>query len=278
MNKVIEKVKEGYMFDDQAHAHTLSGKPLMGTTTLIKEVMPPMLSWYGSGMACKTLGWFDRKKGKANYLPDEIGKPKLLECLNQIKAMTDDQYLDLLDTAYNAHNAYKKARGEAGTDTHALIEEAIKTAIELGKGYLLEPSAYADADVKKFAEWGQDKKFLYSEVYVYSELLWLGGIIDFVYEDGKETLIGDVKTSKDIYASAIIQEGLYDCQQQENGYYDKDGNKIGDPLDIQGYTVVNIPPEKDLKVCTYRGTQQMREFGPSLVQLYKTLQELKGIL
>lgn len=264
-----------YKFDDIKHVHLLSGKPLMGTTTLIKEVMPPMLSWYGSGMACKTLGWYDRKEGRASYLPDEIGMPKLLETFDKIKKGTVNQYLSLLDTAYNAHNEHKKARGEAGTDTHALIELAILEAIYTNNGYL-KVELY-EGNVEKFATWGRGKKFIYSEVHVYSEFLWLGGIIDFVYED-KGYYLGDIKTSKDIYSSAIIQEGLYDCQQQENGFYDPTGKKLGEPLKIEGYTVVNIPPGKDIKTCTYRGTQQMREFGPSLVQLYKIQQELKTIL
>jgi len=40
-----------YKFIDanKEHLHTLDDKPLIGTTTLLKEVHPPMLSWYGSG-------------------------------------------------------------------------------------------------------------------------------------------------------------------------------------------------------------------------------------
>ena len=62
-----------YKFNEQDHIHTLDGKPLKGTTTVIKEVLPPPLAYYGSGMACKEMGWYDRKQGRSNYLPDAEG-------------------------------------------------------------------------------------------------------------------------------------------------------------------------------------------------------------
>lgn len=271
------EVTEGYRFDDPAHVHTLNGKPLMGTTTLIKEVMPPMLSWYGSGLACKALGWYDRKEGRSNYQPDEVGMPRLIESLAEVQKMTPAEYLNLLDIAYKAHDVYKREKGDWGTQTHAAIESAVRIAIKTNHGYL-ENTPYKNEAVERFATWGRGKKFIHSEVNVYSEKLWLGGIIDLIYQENDGYYMADVKTSKAVYPSQFIQEGLYDAQQRENGFFDAQGRKVGEPMEILGYTVVNIPVKGKIKYPTYRGTQQLREFAPNLVQLYKTIKELENII
>ena len=266
--------KREYRFNEEKHIHSLNEKPLKGTTTVIKEVLPPPLSWYGSGRACKAMGWYDRKYGRANYLPDKEGMPVLEEALKGIKQMTSEEYLKLLDKAYKAHNEYKKSKGDWGKKVHESIEIAIKSAIKDNKGYLLD-AEYENEVVEKFASWGRGKKFLYSEVHVYSEKLWLGGIIDFIYVYGGKTYLGDIKTAKSIYASNFIQAGLYDYQQAENGFFTPDGKKLGESLSLNGYTVVNLPKEGGIRTKTYYGTKIMGKFSVNLVELYKTKERLE---
>lgn len=267
-----------YKFIDEGkkHEHTLDGKPLSGTTTVIKEVMPPMLSWYGSGKALEPMGWTNPnydKEGLGLRLSDEfLGKelPELTE--------SPEKWYQFLQRCYRNHDEYKKEKGDWGTKTHGEIEKAIKYAIKHDNGYLRVDRKYKSEAVERFATWARGKQMLHSEVHCYSEKLWIGGIIDLIYKENEEIFIGDIKTSKSIYESAFIQTGTYDYQQKENGLLDSKGNKISDSLEVVGYTVVNIPKEGGIKVKTYKGTQQLREFAPNIVQLYKVKQELKNIL
>lgn len=266
-----------YKFDKENHIHNYDGKPLKGTTTVIKEVLPPMLAWYGSGLACKELGWYDRKKGRTNYVEDEIGMPILKAKFEELLKMTPEEYLKELDKAYKAHYVYMKKRGGEGTDTHKFIEIAVKDCIEKNHGYL-SLKKYTNSEVERFAVWGRRKCFLYSEVYVYSTTLWLGGQLDLVYEFENQRHIGDLKTSKSIYESAFIQAGLYDSQQEENGYYTEDGHKLGDKLKIDGYTVINLPVGKEIKVKTYYDTDGLKNFSKNIVSMHNILQELKQFI
>lgn len=260
-----------FIDEDNKHIHTWESKPLMGTTTLVKEVMPPPLAWYGSGKALEPMGWTNPK-----FIPREAGLKSVQEWLKNGIPHTSEQWYDFLQECYRNHDEFKKEAGDWGTETHEKIETAIKEAIKNNAGFLSEH--YEDEVVERFATWGRGKEFLYSEVHCYSTLLWLGGVIDFIYREDGKYYLGDTKTSKAIYPSQFIQAGLYDCQQGENGFYDKDGVKLGDPLKIEGYTIVNIPKKGGIKHSTYRGTKQLRELGVNLVQTYKILQELKQII
>ena len=271
-NKTLTK----YRFDEKKHVHLLDEKILKGTTTVIKEVLPPPLAWYGSGMACKMLGWYDRKQGRTNYLSDEEGMPELTTRLNLIKTMTPEEYLGLLDRAYQAHDEYKKEKGDWGKETHSHIEKVVREAISVNEGQLSE-KPYENEAVERFASWGRGKKFLFSEVHVYSEKLWLGGIIDLVYEDDGIHL-GDVKTGKRIYEGVFIQDGMYDYQQEENGFLSSEGEVLGKPVKIKGYTAINIPREGGVKEKTYYDTERMCSFAEKLVELHSTLTELKSFI
>ena len=259
-----------FKFDNKKHAYTLDSKPMIGTTTLIKELMPAPLAWWASGMALEQMGWTNPK-----YIKREEGI-KIAGKARKNFFISNSDYYDWLQECYRNHDEFKKEAGEWGSLQHEKIEEAVKEAIKNG-GYL-KPEAYEDEAVERFASWGRGKKFIYSEVNVWSELLWLGGQADLIYQEDDKYYIADVKTSKSIYASQFIQIGLYDCQQSENGFYTAEGEKVGEPLKIEGYTVVNIPKLGGLRVETYRGTKQLREFGVTLVSSYRTLKELETLI
>lgn len=277
MSNVSEKK---YRFDSAKHVHLLNEKPLKGTTTIIKEVLSPMLSWYGSSKALEKMGWTNPNPKNDNYVPREEGIEKTEEFLNSefsSKVLeTPETWYDFLQECYRNHDAYKREKGTWGKQTHFAIEKAVKQAISDNEGYLRIES-YENEAVGRFASWGRGKKFIYSEVHIFSELLWLGGILDLVYKENGEYYLADAKTGKKIYESVFIQLGMYDCQQGESGYFTKDGEKIGEPLEIKGYTAVNIPKEGGIAIKTYRGTQQLRELTVSLMGLYNTLQDIKTI-
>lgn len=238
-----------YQFNHDQHIHTLDEKPLMGTTTLIKEILPPPLQWWASGKALEMLGW---AKDKSE------GLEKSAEFLNSAEPImaTPESWYSFLQECYKNHSVFTKQRAVEGTDTHAEIENAIKTGT---------------LDQTPLKDWAKGKEFIHSEVHVFSEEHWLGGVVDMVYKENGEYFIGDLKTSKDIYPSAFIQLGLYDLQQSENGFYNANGEKVGEPLDIKGYTVIL----GNGKSRTYYG--DLKEFSKSLANLYKTLQNIKTI-
>lgn len=271
-----------YQYTEDGHRHelvlTLEGgaekaSPLMGTTTIIHEVLPPNLAWWASGMALKQFGWTNPKQVKRFD-----GIKEAIEAQKKIKKMPGIEYYDYLQKCYRAHDEFKKDAGEYGTEAHAAIETAVKEAIEKSGGYL-DPHPYEHEAVERFAQWGRGKMFIHSEVHVYSEELWIGGIVDLVYMEGDDVFLGDVKTSKSMYPSHFIQMGLYDVQQLENGFVDAKGTKVGEPKDIKGYTVINIPRDQEhVDFKTFAGTERLRAFGPNLVKSYKVLEDLKEIL
>ncbi len=262
-----------YKFSEANHIHQIKvgeeWKPLKGTTTVIGEVLPPPLAYYGSGQACKALGWYDRKP-RANYLPDSEGMPILEKALEEIKELNPLEYLARLDKAYGAHNEFKKKRGKEGTSVHDKIEKIVKEAIATNEGILLED--YADDMLNEFAAWGKGKKFLASEVHVYSEKLWLGGIVDILYQDNGMFLC-DIKTAKGFYPSQFIQNGMYDYQQSENGFFTAEGKLISKPVKIKGYSIIKI--NKGLQEKIYYNTERLREFAVNIAQMHETLGKLK---
>lgn len=262
-----------YKFIDEGkkHLHTLDGKPLIGTTTLIKEVMPPPLTWWASGKALEPMGWTNPK-----YTSRDNGIKQVQEWLKAGIPHTSDQWYDFLQECYRNHFDFSRQRADEGTDTHDKVEQAIREAIDTNGGYLKE--SYEDEDVQRFAEQRKGCKFLFCEAHVYSEKLWLGGKFDDIYEKDGEVFIDDLKTSKSVYESQLIQAGVYHYQLLENGIFDKDGNKLSDPIKIDGYSVTLIPPKGKAKTVVYRGTDRLREFTPNLTQLLKTIKELKVIV
>jgi hypothetical protein len=238
-----------YKFDKENHIHTYGGKNLMGTTTLIKEILPPPLQWWASGKALEKMGWVKDKKQ---------GIEKSAEFLNSSEPLmeTPESWYSFLQECYKNHSVFANKRAVEGTDTHAEIEQAIKTG---------------NIDKTPLKDWARGKEFIHSEVHVFSKEHWLGGVVDMIYKENGEYYIGDLKTSKDIYPSAFIQLGLYDLQQKENGFFTADGEKIGEPLDIKGYTVVL----GDGRSRTYYGN--LNEFSKTLAQLYKTLKDIQTI-
>lgn len=263
-----------YTFDEKKHAHMWCNKPLIGTTSLINEMMPPPLHWWSSGKALEKLGWLNTKYSTVDERYRAAG-----EGARKVSNMTQTEYADFLQECYKNHDEFKKEAGDWGQSKHHAIEVAVKEAIQTNSG-LLKEEPYSDEAVERFATWGRGKTFIHSEVCVYSELLFIGGIIDLVYMDDGQYYLGDVKTAKSgLKPSQFIQMGLYDLQQGENGYYTEAGEKVGDAQDIAGYTVVPIPMDTTSKFesKTYRNTKALKAFGLTLVEAYRTKKELEII-
>lgn len=210
------------------HLHTLNGAALLGTSTVLGVLAKP-LTWWAAGLAVGHLGWTpikDPKTRKAFPKADRLAA--LQPRFEAIQTMDIETFLVCLDEAYYAHSKKLDTSAVAGTDMHAILEQYVKTCIDVNGG---EPVLMEEAEheaVLIFAEWAVNYgvgKFLYSEAHCYSENLWTGGIVDLIYEDKAGNLcLLDFKSAKEAYDVHFMQNAGYDIAIAENGILDKEGN------------------------------------------------------
>lgn len=202
-----------YKFLDEkgAHVHTLDSQPLYGTSTVVKEVMPPFLAKWGAQCAV------DYIKLKGYYAPTTDG--------------TEPSYKIQVKDIEDAVNSWTKVRKDAatkGTDMHADLEDYVKLCIERHDGTPQWDEAYADGAVGKFAKWATDnvETFIFAEKNTYSRALWVGGVIDCLarLRGGKLAII-DFKSSKEAYFNSFVQVAGYAVQLEESGWGEADGSK-----------------------------------------------------
>lgn len=258
------------------HAHELDKgdgfRPLIGTTTALNEVFPPPLAWWGSAMALERLGWITEKKE-----PDVEKRLKLLaegqESVRLAADMNLEDYRDWLEGCYRNHDEYKKSKGKAGTDVHALIEGYIKRCIRENEGKPME----SHPEIMSFVKWSSAdvERFLWSEAHCFSEKLWLGGITDFgfVHKNGM-LIIGDNKPS--IYPKSFIQTALYGIQIRENGLVDAAGEKDLNATRMMA-TLESKPGLSGYCIFDYNGGEvryrtdvdRLENIGRTAIDLYK---------
>lgn len=208
---------------DGQHLHTLDGKPLQGTSTVLNVLAKP-LTWWASGLAVSELGWSNPKLHST-----DARLANVRTYLERIKAMDAPEFLKLLDKAYRAHSAKLDKSAKQGTDMHAELERFVQQVMEENDGVPPKSSTSSHRAVQIFAEWAAENvaRFIASEAHCYSEELHTGGIVDLVYEDKQgRIVILDFKSSKDAYLSQFFQDAGYDIAITENGMFDAAGNLI----------------------------------------------------
>jgi hypothetical protein len=224
-----------YKYTDAAgeHLHTLDGRPLIGTSR-VGSVLAKPLTWWASGLAVQAFGCPDPKvltkikKGKATRDEIAIHESAATSFLKNLQRMSVDDYLELWDAAYRAHQTSLKDKAEAGTDLHAEVERFVKDYIIKEESPELSGFKY-ETQIQPFIDWtnANVKRFLWSEGHCYSEQHWLGGISDIGYENNAgEFGIIDIKSSKEAYLSQFWQCAGYDLQISENGILDAEGNLL----------------------------------------------------
>ncbi len=218
-----------YKFDAIEHVHTLDGKYLTGTSSVVNVLSKP-LTWWASGLAVEKFGW----KNPKTTAPAEV-EAALEEGYNKVVNLEMSEYAKLLAEAYKAHSVKLKDTAVAGTDLHTELERFVKWKMNPPKGMFSDP--IFDHKIDPFMAWTDKnvKKFLWSEAHCYSKELFVGGITDAGAElnNGQIALI-DFKSSKDAYDSQFIQAGGYALQIEENGLWDSAGKhtkKLDKPID-----------------------------------------------
>lgn len=233
------------------HLHTLE-KPgdvrraLVGTSTVGDVVAKPLTYW---AVACGLvkLGWVNHsdpelaevlaemKLDKRASAKDKLKKlmPHRVELMEkrglwrQIQTMTAAEFAEACDGAYFAHTEVLGETAEDGTNLHAACERYIKGCME-GHGDITLSIEELER-IKPFIEWSKQhvSKFLWSEMHAYSEKLWTGCISDagYVGVDGKIAVM-EFKRAKGAFDNHFWQVGGQHLAIEENGGFDRDGNKV----------------------------------------------------
>ena len=82
--------------------------------------------------------------------------------------------------------------------------------------------------------------------------------------------MGDFKSSKEAYLSQFIQVAGYDIQQSENGFFSATGEKISDPLKVDGYVIFPFGG-KTFEPSFKYNTAELKKGFESACVLYKVL-------
>ena len=169
-----EKLPDGFYFRASDHSYFMDGERMTGVTTILGTISKPSLIPWAARMATDYI--------KDNGIYNET---------EQTYEITEVQ----LEAARNAHTKKKEAGGVAGTDTHALVEQWIKSQIS---------GNISDMDYKPiqpFIDWTTAQKitFIASEEKLYSKQMFVAGTADFLFERDGKRYIGDIKTYKKLW-------------------------------------------------------------------------------
>lgn len=235
-------MKERYKFDEKQHLHQLNvdGKweNLTGCTTILSVIAKPALIQWSANEAVRHI---------EENLKDAI------------QGIID--WSSLFQEARIAHRKKKEKAGDWGTEIHKEIENYIKAKIE-GKDY-----DYPEK-IKSFVEWVEKNKviFIESEKNIYSEKLWIGGIVDFVCEIDGQRWIGDIKISKSgIYPEHFWQTAGYDLMLQD----------MGEP-EADGYIILNLKENGEfLEKRSVSNSDNIKAFK-SCLNIYRIKEKIKN--
>lgn len=193
-----------YTFKDKGHQHLFNGKRMTGITTILGVIAKPQLINWAAGQAVEYVS--------KEWKPDFAYRKEVIE--------------QVLSDAKKAHTKKKEAAADIGTLVHSACEGWIKEKKEP------ELDEQGMKMFNNFKKWAEDNKvkFLESEKHLYSEKMFLAGIVDGVVEIDGQTWIMDIKTSSGIYSDAFFQMAGYHILWEEMML----------PNKITGYIVVNL--------------------------------------
>lgn len=249
------QTKKRYLFDDSPddrgrpqHLHKLNDKPLTGTSTITDGVKDKSgLIWWAVGEGLKTLGWTPIMTPKGKIRVRAPIKPRLEAAklaLEAIKTLDVDNFLSKLDEAYYAHSNAKNSAAKDGKDLHSNLERYVKFSIDKYEG---RPAQVKDKDIQNFIDWSIEnvEKFLASEIHMYSEKHWVGGIADCIakMKGGKMAVI-DFKRGKQAYPEMFWQCAGYSIQLEENGGFTPKGERVLEPIKCDTHIVIPFGAKK----------------------------------
>lgn len=231
---MIEIKHDRYRFDEANHVHYIDDRPASGVTTVCGVIGKDAL-----------MGW---------------GIWTALNKIKELGTVTDEN----LELARTEPERIKKAAGAFGTEVHAIIEDFNKTG-EVRKS----ASRRANTLVDFYVDWFRrnDVEVLCAEANLFSDRMWVGGIVDMIVRIDGKNYIADIKTSKDVYFSHFVQMGGYhECiEEMYPGYLPK--------LDIEGYVVIHLPKKGTPKVVRKSECPRYRKAFKACLFLHKFMKE-----
>ncbi len=259
-----------YHFDKEQHLHYLDGRPLTGTSSVIKVLSKP-LTWWASGKAVECFGWSNSKGKDGKKVPDEQRLTLLTPMLEEIKEMSPAEFLKLLDKAYRNHKDSLDKSADKGIDLHSELERFVRDQMSGHDG-----SPYEER-ITPFITWARDnvRRFLWSEAHCYNERLWTGGISDTgaILKDNKAAVI-DFKSAKDAYPGAFIQDAGYALEIEDSGLLDAEGNSLKENIKgikFEHLIVVPFGAEKVEPKFNTASIQDFKQGFEDAVGLYRLL-------
>jgi len=256
--KVINE-KEKYRFNKKEHLHEILvgeiWKPLTGCTTVLSVLAKPALISWAANMT-------------AGYLQDK------LEIIKNIPS--EEEWKMLLDEARKAHVRRKTEAGDYGTRTHESISSLIGMSIKKHGGFIPEAivdlsliGLGLDKSVKNFIDWAAKNKvkFLESEKNIYSEKLFIGGIVDMICEIDGQLWVGDIKTrGSGIYPDHFFQCAGYNIMLEEMGLYPK----------VTGYLILNLKESGEMLEKRSVSNEENRKIFINCLEIYRQQEKLKN--
>lgn len=229
-----------YEFNKEKHRHFLDGKQLTGCTTVLGIVAKPALISWSANMT-------------AEFLRDK---------LDGIKNLDQMKWELLLDEARKQHTKRKEKAGDWGIQVHFEIENYIQNEIDK-KGNEVYPE-----NIKNFVEWEKQNKvkFLATEKNIYSEKMFVGGIVDIVCEIDGKRWIGDIKTS----GSGIYPENFWQC-----ACYDLLLEEMGEPK-AEGYIILNLKENGEFIEKRSISNEENKEAFLSCLKIYRIQEKIKN--
>lgn len=231
-----------YQFKEQGHQHLWDGKRMTGVTTILGVIAKPALLGWAVGLCAD----YARSQIRAN------------------KAYSKDDLDSIFEEAKKAHTKKKEQAADIGTLVHSACELFIKENKEP------ELDEQGMKMFENFRKWVSDNnvKFLESEKHLYSEELFLAGIVDAVVEIDGQKWIMDIKTSSGIYAEAFFQMGGYEILME----------KMGIAGDITGYIVVNLRKDGSFEEKRSISNEDNKQAFMSAYNIYKTQQKINSLI
>lgn len=236
-----------YKFDKTKHTHQLKvgseWRALTGCTTVLSVVAKPALIQWAANMAV------DYIRANGNW------------------KLTDEELNKVFEEARKAHTRRKKEAGDYGTKTHEEIENLVLNAIKNNNGIVTGTSD--NKSIQNFIDWSTENKvkFLESEKNIYSERLWIGGIVDLVVEIGGQVWIGDIKTS----GSGIYAEHLWQCA----GYHLM-LNDMNLYPNISGYLILNLKENGEVLEKRSTSNEENKKAFLACLDIYRIQEKIKN--
>lgn len=228
-----------YTFEEKGHQHLWDGKRMLGVTTILGVIAKPALISWAANMATEHVSreW----KPDVAYAKDDIER--------------------VLAEAKKAHTKKKEAAADVGTLVHAAVENWIKNKTEP------ELDEQGMKMFEHFRKWATNNKvtFLESEKHLYSEKLFLGGIVDIVAEIDGQQWICDVKTGG-VYPEAFYQMAAYQILLEEMNL----------PLKITGHIVLGLKKDGTFEEKRSISCDEAKEAFMAAYKIYKISQKVNS--